>query len=578
MAYDFVLFDAPYCHKISNLAGYGDALSLSVGGVRLTIRSRVGFRMGRRSILILSVKSILNISTRAKLWGVFAIILVASFGLHGCSSSPTAENADPNAKGKGGGGGRGRGRSLDGGGPVPVVVAKVGQKDVPIELTVVGNVEAYSTITVIPQVGGQLTDVYFQEGDYVKKGDKLFTIDQRPLAAQLAQAQANMARDNALLNQSQANLARDTASEVYARAEAGRYAKLFDEKIVSREQADQYKTNADTLVQSLSADRAAIESAKAQIASDQAAIDNAKVQLSYTTIPSPIDGRTGNLMFKLGNVVSANQTNLITITQVEPIYVTFAVPEAALSDVKRYMAQGKLPVTALTQDGQAELERGVLSFVDNNVDMTTGTIKLKGTFQNTNRRLWPGQYVNVVLRETTRPHALVVPNQAVQSGQDGSFVYVVKPDRTVTVAKVVTGPRVDQDLVVESGLQEGDTVVTEGQLRLAPGSRVQARDAAAADGGGGGRRGGGRGDGGGRGMEAGAGGGMRGPNADGSIKSGNPARAEGASPAGGDGVEGRHGGSHAGARHGGNGSRGTGPNPGGGHEGGKGKRRGAGTG
>jgi multidrug efflux system membrane fusion protein len=523
--------------------------------------------------------------SRVKAWGVFAIIFAASFGLHGCSSSPTADNADGN-KGKGGGGGRGRGRSLDGGGPVPVVVAKVGQRDVPIELTVVGNVEAYSTITVIPQVGGQLTDVYFNEGDYVKKGDKLFTIDQRPLAAQFAQAQANMARDNALLNQSQANLARDTASEAYARAEAGRYAKLFDEKIVSREQADQYKTNADTLVQSLSADRAAIESAKAQIASDQAAIDNAKVQLSYTTIPSPIDGRTGNLMFKLGNVVSANQTNLITITQVEPIYVTFAVPEAALSDVKRYMAQSKLPVTATTQDGQGQ-EQGVLTFVDNNVDMTTGTIKLKGTFPNTNRRLWPGQYVNVVLRETTRPHALVVPNQAVQSGQDGSFVYVVKPDRTVMVAKVTTGPRVDQDLVVESGLQDGDTVVTEGQLRLAPGSRVQARDAAAPADGGGGRRGG-------RGMDAGAGGGMRGPNADAGIKSGNPAsagggnpagggsagpaRAEGGSATGGDGVEGRHGGGQAGARHGGNGSRGTGPNPGGGgHQGGKGKRRGAGT-
>ncbi len=269
----------------------------------------------------------LNISNRAsrvKPWGVFAVIIVASFGLHGCSSSPT-ETTDATAKGKGGGGGgggRGRGRSLDGGGPVPVVVAKVGQKDVPIELTVVGNVEAYSTITVIPQVGGQLTNVYFKEGDYVKRGDKLFTIDERPLTAQLAQTQANLARDNALLSQSQANLARDNASEVYARAEAGRYAKLFEDKIVSREQVDQYKTNADTLLQTIAADRAAIESAKAQIASDQAAIDNAKVQLSYTTIPSPIDGRTGNLMFKLGNVVSANQTSLISITQVEPLSTT----------------------------------------------------------------------------------------------------------------------------------------------------------------------------------------------------------------------------------------------------------------
>jgi multidrug efflux system membrane fusion protein len=512
------------------------------------------------------VKAILEISNRAKLWVAFALVFAVSFALQGCGSAPTTDGTDPNAKAKGsgfgGGGGKGKGRSLDGGGPVPVVVAKVAQKDVPIELTVVGNVEAYSTITVIPQVGGQLTDVYFTEGDYVKKGDKLFTIDQRPLAAQLAQAQANMARDNALLNQSQANLARDTASEAYARAEAGRYAKLFDDKIVSREQADQYKTNADTLVQSLLADRAAIESARAQIASDQAAIDNAKVQLSYTTIPSPIDGRTGNLMFKLGNVVSANQTNLISITQVEPIYVTFAVPESTLTDVKRYMGQGKLPVTAMTQDGQAQLERGVLTFVDNNVDMTTGTIKLKGTFPNTNRRLWPGQYVNVVLRLTTRPHALVVPNQAVQSGQDGSFVYVVKPDRTVMVSKVTTGPRVDQDLVVESGLQEGDTVVTEGQLRLAPGSRVQMRDAGAAPDGGG-RRGG-------RGMEAGAG--MRGPNADG-VKGGSPMSS--GSPAGGGGFDSKSGG----PRHGADGTRSPGTNPDGSrHEGGRGKRRGPGTG
>lgn len=538
----------------------------------------------------------LNISNRAsrvKPWGVFAIIFAVSFGLHGCGNSPTTGSTDPNAKGKGGGigggGGRGRGRSLDGGGPVPVVVAQVGQRDVPIELTVVGNVEAYSTITVIPQVGGQLTNVYFTEGDYVKKGEKLFTIDTRPLTAQLAQTQANLARDNALLGQSQANVARDTASEVYARAEAGRYAKLFDDKIVSREQVDQYKTNADTLVQTIAADRAAVESAKAQIASDQAAIDNARVQLSYTTIPSPIDGRTGNLMFKLGNVVSANQTNLITITQVEPIYVTFAVPEATLADVKRYMGQGKLLVTATTQDGQGQ-EQGVLTFVDNNVDMTTGTIKLKGTFPNANRRLWPGQYVNVVLRLTTRPHALVVPNQAVQSGQDGSFVYVVKADRTVMVAKVTTGPRVDQDLVVESGLQLGDTVVTEGQLRLAPGSRVQARDGGAVADDGGSKRGGhgngGNGGNGGHGMESGAGG--RGPNADGGIKGanprgGNPVSAGGGDPANagvgspaGAGLDGRRDGS----RHGGNGSHGAGANPGGsgGHEGGRGKRRGPGTG
>jgi membrane fusion protein, multidrug efflux system len=395
--------------------------------------------------------------------------------MHGCvgSNADTADSSGGDKKGGGKGKGGGR-RSFDGGGPAPVVVAKVTQKDVPIEVSVVGNVEAYSTITIIPQVGGQLTEVAFTEGDVVKKGQKLFTVDPRPLQAQLQQNIANLARDKALMAQAQANLARDLASEKYARAEAQRYAKLFDEGIVSKEQGDQYLTNADTLAQSVAADRAAIDSAQAQAQADDATIENAKVQLSYSTIYSPIDGKTGNLTVKLGNVVAANSTAMDTITQLEPIYVTFAVPEPNLPDVKRYMAERKLAVLAKTQDGDA-VEHGELTFVDNSVDMTTGTIKLKGTFPNTDHKLWPGQYVNVVLRLTTRSNALVVPNQAVQSGQDGTYVYVVKDDNTVEARNVTTGPRVNEDLVVEKGLEEGDTVVTEGQLRLAPGARVQVR-------------------------------------------------------------------------------------------------------
>lgn len=510
------------------------------------------------------MNAILNIPNRAKLWAVFAIAFMALLALQGCNRSDTPA-PDPAAKGKGGGG-KGKGRSLDGGGPVPVVTAKVTQKDVPIDLTVVGNVEAYATISIIPQTGGQLTEVYFSEGDYVKKGAKLFTIDQRAMTAQLAQIEANLARDNALMNQAQANLARDIASEANARTEAGRYAKLFDDKIVSREQVDQFKTTADTLAQSVMADRAAIESAKAQSAADQAAIENARVSLSYTTITSPIDGRTGNVMFKKGNVVSPNQTALVMITQVEPIYVTFAVPEATLSDVKKYMAQGKLQVTATTQDGTSSQERGVLTFVDNNVDMTTGTIKLKGTFPNTNRRLWPGQFVNVTLRLTTRPKALVVPNQAVQSGQDGSFVYVVKPDRSVAANKVVVGPRIDQDLVIESGLSDGDIVVTEGQLRLAPGSRVQMRGEGGPDGG---RRGGGRGQGG----QGGQGGGQAAaPDASGTPAAapGGAGAASGAAPGAAPGGEGS--GKGEGHKRGEGRGRGTGTN-----SDWKGKRRGAGT-
>lgn len=438
-----------------------------------------------------------------KALAAFTVVLLACFSIHGCANPNTAESGGGEAA-KGGKGGKGGGRrSFDGGGPVPVVVAKVQEKDVPIEIAVVGNVEAYSTITVIPQVGGQLTDVLFKEGDIVKKGQKLFQIDPRPLDATLAQANASLARDKALLGQAQANLERDVASEKYARAEAERYGKLFEQGIVSREQGDQYRTNSDTLAQSVLADKAAIESSRATIASDEAVIENAKVQLSYTSIPSPIDGKTGNLAVKQGNVVAANTTSLITITQLEPTYVTFAVPETNLADIKRYMAESKLQVQATTQDGEQAKELGVLTFVDNNVDMTTGTIKLKGTFANSDHKLWPGQYVNVVLRLTMRPHALVVPNQAVQSGQDGSFVYIVDENRRAAVRPVTTGPRVGQDLVIDKGLEEGQTVVTEGQLRLAPGAQVAIRDANNPGGGGGegggGRRGGhgrGRGEGG----------------------------------------------------------------------------------
>ncbi len=457
----------------------------------------------------LLVKAISNFKRSARAGAVFACVAAASLAMHGCAGSTTADSGDPASGGgsKGGGksGGKGGGRrSFDGGGPVPVVVAKVTQKDVPIEVAVVGNVEAYATITVIPQIGGQLMEVAFREGDYVKKNQKLFTIDPRPLQAQLAQAKAQLARDQALLAQAEANLKRDDASLVNARTEADRYAKLYDEKIVSREQVDQYRTTADTLIHSVGADKAAIESARATLASDQAAINNVEIQLSYTTITSPIDGKTGNLMVKQGNVVAANSTQLIAITQIEPIYVTFAVPETNLADIKKFMAQGKLKVQATTQDGEAVKETGELTFIDNNVDMTTGTIKLKGTFPNTDHKLWPGQYVNVVLRLTTRPNALTVPNQAVQSGQDGTFVYVVGENRRVQARPVTVGPRVDQDLVIDKGLEDGETVVTEGQLRLAPNSLITTRDPNAPDDGGGrgrGKRGGdgqGKGDGKGR--------------------------------------------------------------------------------
>jgi multidrug efflux system membrane fusion protein len=419
--------------------------------------------------------------------GLVCLLLASTVVLQSCSSNPEAATGG-DGSGKGGGKGGGRGKRGDGGGPVPVTVTKVARRDVPIEILVVGNVEAYSTITVKAQVGGQLTEVYFKEGDYVKKGDKLFTIDPRQLEAQLAQAEANVARDRALLGQAQANLARDTANEQYAIGEADRYAQLVTQGIISKEQGAQLRSSADAQTQSVQADKAAIESAKAQIVADGANIESVKVQLDYTRITSPIDGRTGNLTVKQGNVVASNTMDLITINQVMPIYVTFAIPEARLGDVKKYMAQGALQVTAEPQDGSVGPEHGQLTFVDNTVDTATGTIKLKGTFANPDLKLWPGQFVNVTLRLTTQPQALVVPNQVVQTGQDGQFVYVVRDDETVEMRPVTVGPRVEQDMVIDKGLEPAETVVVDGQLRLAPGSRIQAREAG--DGGAGsGRRG-----------------------------------------------------------------------------------------
>ena len=359
---------------------------------------------------------------------------------------------------------------------VPVSVAQVGQKDVPLEVQVIGNVEAYATIMVKARVNGQLVAVHFKEGDYVKKGDRLFSLDPRPFEAQLNQAEANLARDEAQLNLAQANLNRDLAQQKYTQEQSDRFARLFQDGIISKDQAEQTRTSADTISHVVIADQAAVRSAEAAVGAGRAAVSNAKVQLSYTNISSPIDGRTGNLALNEGNLVTANTTDLVSINQVKPVYVTFSAPEANLLAIKRYMAQGKLPVEASPQEGSAAKDIGYLSFVDNSVDATTGTIKLKGTFTNEANLLWPGQFVRVALRLTTHANALVVPNQAVQAGQEGVYVYVVKPDRSVESRAVVTGSRVDEDIVIQSGLQAGETIVTEGHLRLAPGMRVQPRD------------------------------------------------------------------------------------------------------
>ncbi len=390
-----------------------------------------------------------------------ALTLAISLFLFGCSRGAEATST------KGGG--------KKGDMAVPVTLATVVQKDVPVEISVIGNVEALSTITAKAQIGGELIKVHFKEGDFVRKGDLLFNIDPRPLQAQLSQAEANIAKARAMLGQAEANLVRDTAQAHYLESQAQRVANLVKQGIMSKDQGESSQAAADATAGTLAADRATIESAKAEINATSAAVENIRVQLSYTDIRSPINGRTGNLMIKLGNLVTPNSMDLVTINQVEPIYVTFAVPESQLAPVKKYMALGRLPVIAAPQDSTVAKETGVLTFIDNAVDATTGTIKMKGTFPNADHALWPGQFVRVVLRLTTERDALVVPNQAVQSGQDGPFVFLVKADKTVESRPVVTGARIGEELVIAKGLAAGDTVVTEGQLRLSPGARIMAR-------------------------------------------------------------------------------------------------------
>jgi membrane fusion protein, multidrug efflux system len=401
-----------------------------------------------------------------------------------------ADTAAQNGGGNGKKGGKKKGGRGGGDfGPVPVVVAKVVRKDMPLELNAVGNVEPYSVVSIRPQVGGQLQEVFIQDGEYVKKGQKLFQIDSRPLDAQVAQVEATLARDRAQLGQVTANLARDSANEKYAREQAARYVTLFQEGVVSRDDRDRFAANADALTQLVEADKAAIQSAQAQIQADQANLANIKLQLSFTTIFSPLDGRAGNVSIKAGNIVTANQTELMSISQTQPIYVTFSIPESRLDEVQRYMTQGKLAVEAQSQDGLAKPEHGTMTFVDNTVDTTTGTIKLKGTFPNGTRALWPGEYVNVMVRLSTLMNVMVIPPQVMQTGQSGTYAYVVGADRTVEMRPITPGLRRENELVISQGLTEGETVVTEGQLRLAPGSRVTLPGENGRGGGGGGRGG-----------------------------------------------------------------------------------------
>ena len=329
---------------------------------------------------------------------------------------------------------------------LPVSAAAVVQKAVPVQIRAIGNGEAYSTVGIKSQIGGVLTRVHFREGQDVSKGDLLFTIDPRPYEAALKQAEANLAKDIAQVEN--------------AREEVRRYAELVKKGYVAQEQYDQIRTNAAALEATVNADKAAVE--------------NAQLQLKYCYIYSPLTGRTGSLISYEGNLIKATaDTSMVVINQIQPIYVTFSVPEYSLAEIKKYMAIERVKVDAAIGKDDSHPVQGVLTFVDNAVDMTTGTIKLKATFANQEKRLWPGLFVSVAVTLTTQPDAMVIPSQAIQTGQSGQYVFVIKDDLTVE-SRPVTVPRsLDGETVVDKGLKPGEKVVTDGQLRLIPGSRVE---------------------------------------------------------------------------------------------------------
>lgn len=329
---------------------------------------------------------------------------------------------------------------------VPVLVAPVKVGAVPVEIRHIGNVEAYATVGIKSRLAGQLVKVNFKEGQDVKEGDLLFVIDPRPYEAALKQAEANLAKDKALA--------------VKAQSDLKRYAELIKKQFVSQQDYDQA--------------RASSESLAATVHADEVAVSTAQLNLSYCYIKAPITGRTGNLLANQGNMIKENaDTVMVVINQIQPIYVTFSVPEKYLPTLKQYMAQGQVKVDAIIDTDPEPPETGKLTFINNTVDQNTGTIQCKATYENPHKRLWPGLFVNVVVKLTEEPNAILVPSQAIQSGQAGQFVWVVKPDLTVETRPVVVDRSADGDVIVKQGLKAGDRVVTDGQVRLRKGAKVE---------------------------------------------------------------------------------------------------------
>ncbi|MEH2434036.1 MAG: efflux RND transporter periplasmic adaptor subunit [Nostoc sp.] len=455
---------------------------------------------------------------RLVILGVLLLAGLGFFGIHaGAAKSDKSEKS-------------GRNRQQ----MTPVTVAMVTQKTVPLQLQAIGNVQAGSTVSITPQASGRIVGVYFKKGQDVKKGQLLFTLDDRSQAAAIQQAQgtvakdqasvqqardgltrdlgqvdqarATLVKDQALVRQAQANLAKDQAQAEFAQGQSDRYTALYKKGAISLDQAQQYVSNSKSATATLQADReaianaeavlksdrvaltnagavvkgdqAAIANAQAVVVSDQGALDNTKVQLSYAKIYAPIDGRAGNILVTQGNVVQANSTTLlVTITQVRPIQVAFSIPETNLPQVQKYMQNGKLKVDVTFPDNPSHPIPGALTFVNNTVDNTTGTIQLIGDFDNTQGHLFPGQFVNATLTLTEQPNATVVPSQAVQNGPDGQFVFVVKPDMTVENVPVTVSSTIQGLDVIQKGPQPGDKIVTDGQANLVSGSKIRIKTA-----------------------------------------------------------------------------------------------------
>ncbi len=328
--------------------------------------------------------------------------------------------------------------------PAPVVVSTVEQRNVPVQIAAIGNVEAYQTFQIRSQVNGQIETIHFKEGQDVRQGQLLYNLDKRPFQAALGQAQGNLKRDE--------------AQAANAKLQADRYTELEHQGVISHEQADLQRTEAS--------------SNSAAVYADQAAVDAAKVQLQYTSIYAPIDARAGALMMNVGNLVKANDTPfLVQLNQITPIYVTFTVPEARLADVRQSAAR-ELKVEAYAKGQTSNPAEGRLTFIDNGVDPQTATIKLKATFQNKDRRLWPGEFVDVLLKLSTVHGAITVPTKAVQSGQQGDYVYVVTKDGIANPHQVTAIGTYQNLTLVKTGLSPGDTVIVDGQLRVTPNGKV----------------------------------------------------------------------------------------------------------